>query len=194
MSNNGIKYDEDKPPMALLSTVFLEEVSKVLAFGANKYAVHNWRKGIEYSRLISAAMRHITAFNNGQDLDTETGLSHIAHASCCLMFLLEQQIAAERSIVTQYTKDMDDRYKVHNSNKGSIIESGDSNIGKPLKIFKSSEEACNSCINRIRGIDNTLPYYLTPLKDRLSSICGSCVSTPVPDLGFTFSKWRSQRG
>lgn len=85
----GLKFDTGKPPMSLLSSIWLWAVSDVLAFGAKKYASHNWRKGIQYSRLTDAAMRHITAFNDGEDLDPETKLSHLAHASCCLMFLTE---------------------------------------------------------------------------------------------------------
>jgi dATP/dGTP diphosphohydrolase, N-terminal len=88
--------------MNLLPTYPLLETSKVLAFGAQKYDAHNWREGMEWSRLLGAGMRHLTAFNEGIDLDEETGLSHLAHATCCLLFLL------------QYTQDhpqLDDRYK-----------------------------------------------------------------------------------
>lgn len=59
-----------------------------MAFGADKYGRNNWRKGLHYSRLIDAAMRHILAFADGEDSDPETGLSHAAHARCCLGMLL----------------------------------------------------------------------------------------------------------
>lgn len=85
----AIKYDQDKVPLHLLSTYALNETAKVMQFGAKKYAEHNWRKGFTWSRPLSAAMRHITAFNNGEDKDPESGLSHLAHAACCIMFLLE---------------------------------------------------------------------------------------------------------
>lgn len=99
--SGGTKYDEGKEPMALLSRVWLIGVSRVLDFGAKKYASDNWRGGIAYRRLISASLRHITAFMDGEDLDAETQLSHIDHASCCLMFLREM-------IVTR--PDLDDRH------------------------------------------------------------------------------------
>lgn len=89
--NKGIKYDQDKIRTDLLSAVALEEVSKVLTFGAKKYGPNNWRYGMHWSRLIGATLRHIFAFMRREDLDEETGLSHIAHAMCCLMFLLEFQ-------------------------------------------------------------------------------------------------------
>jgi hypothetical protein len=86
----GQKFDGDKPRLDLVSRQALEGLASVLGFGARKYAAHNWRGGIEYSRLIGAALRHINAFNDAEDLDPESGLSHIDHAQCCLMFLSDQ--------------------------------------------------------------------------------------------------------
>lgn len=100
--SGGIKYDQAKPPMALLDPPFLEGVAKVLGFGAQKYAAHNWRGGIEYSRLISAAYRHLGAINSGEDIDPESQLPHAYHLGCCIMFL--QSMIDNR-------KDLDDRYK-----------------------------------------------------------------------------------
>lgn len=99
----GLKFDEGKAPMSLLSTEALHQIAMVLEFGRKKYAAHNWRKGFDWSRPLSAAMRHITAFNDGEDKDPESGLSHLAHASACLMFLLEFE---------KTHKELDDRYKV----------------------------------------------------------------------------------
>lgn len=97
----GIKFDDGKPLMSLLDSNALTEMAKVLSFGAEKYDRHNWRKGITYSRLIDAALRHMIAFNGGEDLDPESNLSHVAHASCCLMFLLW---------MIENRCDLDDRY------------------------------------------------------------------------------------
>lgn len=84
----GVKDDSSKPPMHLIDGYALEQLANVLAFGAEKYAPHNWRKGLAQTRLISAAMRHLSAFNGGQDTDPETGLHHAAHAMCCCMFMV----------------------------------------------------------------------------------------------------------
>lgn len=84
----GVKFDGDKPRMDLLDRYAIEQLAMVLGFGAKKYAAHNWRQGLAYSRLVAAALRHIHAFNDGEDNDPESGLSHIAHAMCCCMFLL----------------------------------------------------------------------------------------------------------
>jgi hypothetical protein len=90
----GQKFDLSKTDLSLISPLALAYLSRVLDFGAKKYAPHNWRKGIDQSRLISAALRHILAYNAGENLDLETGLPHMAHAMCCCMFALEQSYTA----------------------------------------------------------------------------------------------------
>lgn len=105
-NNKGLKYDTNKPPLELLCKGWLEGTANVLGFGAKKYARHNWTKGIEYSRLMGAALRHLMAFNSGEDTDSESGLSHLYHASCCLMFLSEMQ---------KLHPELDDRYKAQNN-------------------------------------------------------------------------------
>jgi hypothetical protein len=84
----GTKHDGGKLPMHLLAPELLEEVSRVLAFGAEKYAPRNWEQGMAWSRAFSALMRHMWAWWGGEDKDEETGFSHLAHAACCVMFLL----------------------------------------------------------------------------------------------------------
>lgn len=100
--STGTKFDSGKPRTDLLSPIALIELSKVLEFGSRKYDAHNWRKGIQSSRLIGAALRHTLAYLGGEDTDSETGISHAAHAMCCFMFILE--LAVTRP-------DLDDRYK-----------------------------------------------------------------------------------
>jgi hypothetical protein len=76
-------------------------LARVLTFGAKKYAAHNWRKGIVYSRLFDALQRHLWAWWSGEEIDPESGESHLDHAACCLMFLRELSLRPE----------LDDRYK-----------------------------------------------------------------------------------
>lgn len=101
-AEGGVKFDSDKPRMELLDTYALEQIALVMSFGAKKYAAHNWRGGLAWSRLIGAALRHILAFMKGEDKDPESGLSHIAHAGCCIMFLLWHE---------KHKVEKDDRYK-----------------------------------------------------------------------------------
>lgn len=98
----GKKYDQGKPPMALLPPEAMNEIARVLGFGANKYGNHNWRNGLDWTRISSAVLRHLSAWHAGEDLDPESGLSHLAHAGCGIMFL----IAYEQNKIGK-----DDRYK-----------------------------------------------------------------------------------
>lgn len=83
----GRKDDSEKVRMDLLDADALEGLAKVLTFGANKYASHNWRGGISYSRVIAALLRHTFAILRGEYTDKESGLPHIDHVGCCWMFL-----------------------------------------------------------------------------------------------------------
>lgn len=89
---DNMKTEEGKPPLGLIPREFLESTSLALDFGnKTKYSRHSWRKGMEWQRLIDAALRHVTAFNDGEDTDPDSGLSHLAHASCCIAFLITYQ-------------------------------------------------------------------------------------------------------
>jgi hypothetical protein len=97
----GTKFDCDKVRMDLLDAYAIEQLAAVLTFGEKKYAAHDWRMGISTSRLLAALLRHVFSYLGGQDNDEESGLSHIAHAMCCCMFI----------IGLQGRPDLDDRYK-----------------------------------------------------------------------------------
>lgn len=84
----AIKYDGEKPQLDLIPAEAIIEIGKVLTFGQSKYGRANWANGIEVSRLLSAAMRHLNQFNSGEDLDPESGLSHVSHAACNMAFLI----------------------------------------------------------------------------------------------------------
>jgi len=84
---SGLKYDSEKPRLDLVDPWAIEGLAKVLTFGAKKYDAHNWRKGITFSRLLSALERHLIAVKKGIDIDEESGLPHIDHLGCCWMFL-----------------------------------------------------------------------------------------------------------
>lgn len=87
----GVKHDDGKVQIALMPTEALEEIAAVFTFGAKKYAADNWRKGFTFRRVASACLRHLFAWLRGEDKDPETGLSHLAHAACNLMFLITFQ-------------------------------------------------------------------------------------------------------
>jgi hypothetical protein len=99
--SGGKKFDQEKVQLNLLSSKALIEIARVMTFGANKYGSENWREGIKWSRIFAAVQRHLLAWNDGETNDPETGISHLAHASCGLMFLLEY---------SKTHQELDDRY------------------------------------------------------------------------------------
>jgi hypothetical protein len=88
-SDKGIKYDAEKPDFSLMPPISLTAFAQVLTYGKKKYAAHNWRNGLDQARLISSAMRHLTAYLGGQTNDPESGLPHMAHVMCNAAFALE---------------------------------------------------------------------------------------------------------
>jgi hypothetical protein len=87
----ALKFDSGKLDWSLLPWDTLEEIIKVLQFGAGKYSPWNWAEGdgFKYNRLFNSSMRHFIAwFWRREDKDPETGLSHIAHLGCNVLFLL----------------------------------------------------------------------------------------------------------
>ncbi len=90
MQPDGHKHDEDKPRWDLLPFAAAEAVVGVLTFGAQKYAPENWRFVPDARRrYFAAALRHLVAYWRGERSDPESGRPHLAHAACCLLFLLE---------------------------------------------------------------------------------------------------------
>lgn len=88
-NNEGTKHDNDKNRLDLLPFDALLLVGEVLTFAAKtKYADRNWENGINYDRLFGAAQRHLYAWHIDKTPDPESGLSHLAHAACCILFLL----------------------------------------------------------------------------------------------------------
>ena len=85
----GKKFDDKKLRWDLLPYAEVEDVVKILTHGAKKYGDENWKlvsKG--RGRYLAAAMRHIVAWKKGEIVDRDTGVSHLAHAVCCLLFLM----------------------------------------------------------------------------------------------------------
>ena len=86
--NEGRKNDDGKLRMDLIPPEALEELAKVLTWGASKYSDKNWELGLRWGRVLGAALRHIIAWMKGEIHDPETGLSHLSHALCNLAFLV----------------------------------------------------------------------------------------------------------
>lgn len=98
----GTKHDSGKPMLALCPPAAIELMGQAMTYGASKYGQFNYLGGISSIRLLSAALRHIFAYLKGEDLDPESGISHIGHALACLGMLGE---------MTRLKPELDDRFK-----------------------------------------------------------------------------------
>jgi hypothetical protein len=88
----GVKHDAGKPRMDLLPFDALLSIADVLAFGAEEYGERNWENGMAWGRVFGALGRHLAAYWLGEDRDPKSNKLHLAHAACCILFLLAYQI------------------------------------------------------------------------------------------------------
>jgi hypothetical protein len=79
-----------KPPLHHIPCGPLFQIGGALLSGACKYGAHNWRVvGVRSDVYYDAAMRHMMQWWEGEDVDKESGMSHLAHAAACCVILLD---------------------------------------------------------------------------------------------------------
>lgn len=84
----GTKFDTGKLRMSLVDHGSIDGMMRVLEMGAKKYSVDNWQVLEDpLRRYYDALQRHLFAHQQGEKFDQESGLPHLDHALCCLMFL-----------------------------------------------------------------------------------------------------------
>lgn len=86
VNEGGLKYDTGKIRWDLIAWDVIEDLAKVLTYGAKIYKPNNWQKNPKW-KYEAAYMRHYVAWLLGEDNDPQSGLPHLAHAMCNLMFL-----------------------------------------------------------------------------------------------------------
>jgi hypothetical protein len=99
----GLRYNKGKPRVDLVPTSAILALAEVLTVGAEKYELHNWRKGMAHSICYASAMRHLLKYWSGEDVDSESGKSHLAHVLTNIAFLIEYQ---------ETCPELDDRYSL----------------------------------------------------------------------------------
>jgi hypothetical protein len=134
MENNqvGIKYDGGKLRWSLLPINEIEDILKVLEFGARKYSPDNWKKiDLALDRYYDALMRHLSEWKKNYDKgisnvkDEESGLSTLSHVGCCILFLMwhsKHSVSKYNEVLSQEEKVLFDELIL----KKSSIEKGKS--------------------------------------------------------------------
>ena len=82
-----------KVGICTLSFVVLLELALAIFEGARKYGRFNWREdGVRSSVYIDALFRHVGAWQEGEEIDEDSGMSHLIKAQACLHILRDAQI------------------------------------------------------------------------------------------------------
>lgn len=108
---HGLRDNKGKLPWHLLPVEAMEEIVKVLQFGATKYAPENWRKGLSWDETYDSLMRHLIAWKRGEKVDPETGLPHMAHVLTNAAFLMSFELTNTGT---------DDRWKQPTTEKPNV--------------------------------------------------------------------------
>lgn len=77
-----------KVPLSTVPAAVIAEIGLAMLEGARKYGRHNYRiAGVRASVYYDAALRHLMAWWEGEDIDPDSGLSHVTKALACLTVL-----------------------------------------------------------------------------------------------------------
>ena len=84
---SGARYNDGKADWSLMPLHLLEGTVRVWMYGAKKYAAWNWAKGMAWSVPYACALRHLISWYRGEEVDPESGESHLDHVICNIMML-----------------------------------------------------------------------------------------------------------
>ncbi len=88
-----------KFPITTIPLTVLAEVGLAMMEGARKYGKHNYRvKGVRASVYIDAVFRHLSKWwDASEDIDPDSGLSHVTKAIASLIVLRDAMICESLS-------------------------------------------------------------------------------------------------
>jgi len=138
----GLRYNQGKSRVDLLSPLAMMGTAAVLEFGSKKYAEGNWQKGISWRATIGCLLRHTFKFMMGEDMDPESGLPHVDHIACNAMFLQEY---------FRTRKSFDDRLKteVEPSEVEPSVEAGRKRMMEEIEQADKRDEQLAKDVERL---------------------------------------------
>lgn len=125
----------DKLPLHLVPMTAIVYGAVALLDGCLKYGRSNWRKaGVRASIYYDATLRHLSRWFEGEDIDPDSDLPHLAHALACIIILIDAKEANnlkddrmypanyEKTLkeMTKYVKQLKEKYKDKNPKHWTI--------------------------------------------------------------------------
>jgi hypothetical protein len=140
--DQSAKADKGKLELSLVNPELVKAVAEVRMYGTEKYGdSENWRK-VEPKRYVDALYRHLLAYIEGNEVDEESGLSHLAHMACNISFLLDKEYLKEHEY-ERFKQDME-------SCERSLISTIE--FWQPAVDRKSAVEKVKADIRAERGV------------------------------------------
>lgn len=89
-NNPKTRYGVAKPSMGVVPTDAMIHLMLAMQNGAKRYGPFNWRdNSVAGSVYYSAAMRHLMAWFDGEDVASDSGVHHIGHVMACCAIILD---------------------------------------------------------------------------------------------------------
>lgn len=174
-SEPGLKFDQQKPLWHLLPFRELEDVVRVLSYGAAKYTADGWQTLPDAKdRYFAATLRHMVAWRNGEAKDSESGLSHLAHAACSVLFVMWHDRKEKEE--TQKAPDTVFSVARFGTNGHAILEDALREVDEHFRglqqahVLNTSQHACDKVFGKgqfdFRKMMNALDLVLDALPNR----------------------------
>jgi len=148
-------FDEGKSRIDLIPPVSLREIGFVFTYGSEKYGDRNWEKYAnkwDWTQLYASALRHITAWAGGEDMDPESGLSHLSHAATnltMLIALIELGYGVDdRTKLTSNSEDFVDEEELLLTTEQGSFEDAQDYLNEITRDFEDSESFSKSLMER----------------------------------------------
>jgi hypothetical protein len=148
-----------KAPLGLVPPYAMEQTSWVHKLGADKYGPWNWREtGVCASTYVNAILRHLNAWRDGESLDPESGITHLAHIACSANILMDAEYCG---------KLQDDRNKRPTKDE---TEDGSPKVGSFLEDMWRELDEEDDLAEFLEGMwreldEDTTPVYHVRLKE-----------------------------